>query len=76
MVSVAQHIKKVRTKMKSPFDHADDARAVLESLRWKPDTVIVNHFQEKVWLKQMPGYITDCCPFESPCARHQAMNLD
>lgn len=46
------------------------AAGVLASLRWKPDQQIINPFGEHVWLKQMPGYITDCCFASEPCDRH------
>jgi hypothetical protein len=45
---------------------------ILEDLRWKPDQAIINPFGESVWLKQMPGYITDCCFTDSPCVRHES----
>jgi len=43
---------------------------ILEDLRWGPDQAIINHEGESVWLKQMPGYITDCCFTDSPCKNH------
>ncbi|MCR4338795.1 MAG: hypothetical protein NUW01_02795 [Gemmatimonadaceae bacterium] len=54
-----------------------DVAAILKSLRWKADMMIVNHEGERVWLKQMPpgpgnpnGYITDCCLADFPCENH------
>lgn len=47
-----------------------DPRELLNSLRWKADQLITNHFGERVWLKQIDGGITECCPEEAPCAHH------
>jgi hypothetical protein len=47
----------------------------LESLRWKEDMLVTNHFGDRVWLKPciQDGKrigITDCCFAEEPCERH------
>lgn len=47
------------------------AEGVLNALRWKADTQIINHEGEHVWLKQIEGGITDCCYVAEPCERHE-----
>jgi hypothetical protein len=42
----------------------------LEALRWKADQLVTNPFGERVWLKQMPDGLTDCCDADDPCERH------
>jgi hypothetical protein len=59
--------------MKSVKDGIWNPCAELASLRWKADMPVVNHFGEHMWLKQMPGYITDCCFIDEPCERHSAL---
>lgn len=65
-----------RTTMSDLSSESDSGKGqtltelILEDLRWGPDQAIINHFGESVWLKQMPGYITDCCDTDSPCERH------
>lgn len=50
----------------------------LDSSRWREDTVVVNPFGERVWLRvcyDTLGHrigITDCCPVDDPCNRHRA----
>ena len=44
--------------------------ALLDALRWKADQIITNHFGERVWLKQSPHGLTDCCPVDAPCDHH------
>ena len=56
-----------------------EAQGLLESLRWKADGLITNHFGERVWLKEVAAtatvirHITDCCFEDDPCERHRAM---
>jgi hypothetical protein len=45
-------------------------QSFLDALRWKADDHIVNHEGEHVWLRSVPGGITDCCPYEAPCPEH------
>lgn len=51
----------------------DEAKAILNELRWSADRVVDNHFGERVWLKQIEGGITDCCPEDSPCDYHKRL---
>lgn len=50
----------------------------LDASRWDEDMVVFNHF-ERVWLKGVVGldgsraHITDCCPADAPCPRHQVV---
>lgn len=37
---------------------------------WRADEVVTNHEGQRVWLKQIPQGITDCCPEAEPCERH------
>lgn len=56
-----------------------DARDMLESLRWDVDQIITNYDGERVWLGPASDDngkrigITDCCPEERPCTRHEAI---
>lgn len=52
------------------LEPSSDPRELLDSLRWKADQVITNHAGERVWLKQIPGGITDCCSADFPCEHH------
>lgn len=52
-----------------------DPKELLASLRWDVDSLITNHFDERVWLKAMmvDGVrvgITDCCFEDEPCEHH------
>ena len=57
----------------------DEAAKLLDSLRWREDMVVVNDFDERVWLKPCLNEagvrvgITDCCFANDPCERHKAM---
>lgn len=51
----------------------DDPQAVLESLRWCEDMVVVEPvFGDLVWLKRHESGkgITDCCLESDPCEYH------
>lgn len=54
-----------------------DATLLLDSLRWKEDAVITNHFGERVWLRVLFNSdgvrlgITECCFADDPCLRHK-----
>jgi hypothetical protein len=49
----------------------DINEVILEDLRWHADQLVMSPtYGELWWLKQMPGYITDCCPEEFPCEKH------
>lgn len=48
----------------------EDAKSVLDDLRWTADRVITNHSGERVWLRQIEDGITDCCPAGCPCDYH------
>jgi hypothetical protein len=57
-----------------------EAGELLESLRWQEDMLITNSDGERVWLKPLYDRttgkrlgITDCCPENAPCERHQKM---
>lgn len=56
--------------------------AMLESLRWREDMVVVNPFGERVWLKVLYDAtgvrigITDCCFEDDSCERHKTIGLD
>lgn len=43
---------------------------LLAELRWNADRVVTNPFGERVWLKQISGGLTDCCPADDPCEYH------
>jgi hypothetical protein len=51
-------------------------RSTLESLRWKEDMLVTNHFGERVFLTAAYNDdgerigITDCCLAEAPCDKH------
>lgn len=49
------------------------AQSLLDSLRWQPDQVITNYEGERVWLKQIPEGLTDCCLVEAPCDHHSKL---
>ena len=49
---------------------------LLQSLRWDVDSLIINCFNERVWLK--PSFvngkrigITDCCFYDNECDHHK-----
>lgn len=52
---------------------------ILDSLRWKADMKVTNHFGEVVWLKECFDEagnrvgITDCCLAGEPCPWHAAL---
>lgn len=52
---------------------------MLETLRYGPDQIIVNPFDEQVWLAgyAIEGYVqqglVDCCLTEAPCNYHAAI---
>jgi hypothetical protein len=60
----------------------DEAAAVLASLRYEADQLIVTPFGERAWLKKAElidkdgvtrSYLTECCyqdPPYAPCERH------
>lgn len=48
----------------------DDTQDLLDSLRWKADQIITNHFGERVWLKQIEHGLADCCFADDPCEHH------
>lgn len=47
------------------------ASDLLVSLRWSADRLITNHLGERWWLKQIADGITECCPWDAPCSRHE-----
>ena len=51
----------------------DINKVMLDDMRWGPDMVILNYDNERVWLKQIEGGITDCCFEEEPCEHHAAV---
>ena len=56
----------------------EELEAVLESLRWKADMAVVNHFGDHVWLTECYSNgkqigITDCCFVDDPCDRHRPL---
>jgi len=64
---------------KNKMNKIEKARKCLQSLRWKEDMKVKNHFGDFVWLK--PLYvkgkrvgITDCCDVKDPCSRHKSMH--
>lgn len=49
----------------------DINEVILNDLHWKVDQLVMSStYGELWWLKQMPRYITDCCPEEFPCENH------
>ncbi len=62
--------------MTEPGDSIDP-ESLLASLRWDVDSLITNHFGERVWLKAFfdqngkRNGITDCCYASDPCVHHQ-----
>ena len=54
----------------------EDAKTIMEMLRWKEDMAIINHDGEHVFLKacyyegKRIG-ITDCCFMDNPCNKHK-----
>ena len=57
----------------------NNAKDLLESLRWGPDMVITNHEGERVWLTEhfdkngKRDGITDCCEEALPCDYHAVL---
>ena len=55
-----------------------EAALLLDSLRWREDMLITNHFGERVWLGVATDEqgrrigITDCCFESEPCEHHKA----
>ena len=47
-----------------------EPKDLLASLRWRADQIIINHFGERVWLRECEGGITDCCLAAEPCDYH------
>jgi hypothetical protein len=48
-----------------------DPAALLAAMRRAPDTIITEPvFGDRVWLKQIPGGLTDCCLADDPCEYH------
>lgn len=56
----------------SDMEKLADLRA---SLCWHSDMVIENHFGERVWLRNIPGGITDCCLASQPCDYHCTLTV-
>lgn len=59
----------------------DSVKTLLESLRWKADKLVKNHFEEWVYLKKEyldtgMGYLTECCSARYPCDRHKVRHFD
>lgn len=50
----------------------ENAREILDDLRWTADRIVVNPFGERVWLRERDDRlgITDCCPADEPCDYH------
>lgn len=54
------------------------AERILQTLRYGPDQIIVNPFDEQVWLASFTTPrgqrgLTDCCLTSAPCAYHEAL---
>lgn len=48
----------------------------MSQLYWKANAIVTNHDGERVWLKQIPEGITDCCHVAEPCDLHLAMMVE
>ncbi len=59
----------------------EEAKSLIEALRYKIDMKIVNDFNEHVWLGPALGPdgkrvgITDCCFVSDPCDHHAGMGV-
>lgn len=57
--------------------HIDNPDHTLQTLRYGPDQIIVNPFDELVWLAAFESGgtsgITDCCLVAEPCNYHRAI---
>lgn len=67
-----------REKLEKGTIDINEAKELLDSLRWTEDMVITNYEGERVWLK--PCYIdgkrvgiTDCCLESDPCDYHKKL---
>ncbi len=56
-----------------------DPKEILAGLRWDVDSLVMNPFGERVWLKASfdatgkRSGITDCCFEEAPCSWHASI---
>ena len=48
-----------------------DPNELLKALRWCEDMIVVSpDTGERVWLKRVPGGLSDCCDAAYPCEYH------
>jgi hypothetical protein len=59
---------------------SESPEQLLKCLRWEPDMLVTNHFEERVWLREAFNKsnircgITECCFEEDPCKWHLTLS--
>ena len=78
-MGMLQGLRKLRESLERYPPDKKEAEQLLASLRWHADMVVVNDFDETVWLKPLivDGKrigITDCCFADNPCDYHKHLS--